>query len=111
MISGISKIIDLNSFQKTLKVIYIPEFFVTYISFLLPIFEIFLGIFLSIGILTRFISIVMFLLVVIFTIMISIQMIIGNSVECNCFGSLTKSKMDGLILYWFTVNWNFPYSK
>jgi len=81
IISGISKIIDLNSFQKTLKVIYIPEFFVSYISFLLPIFEIFLGIFLSIGILTRFISIVMFLLVVIFTIMISIQMIIGNSVE------------------------------
>ena len=91
-ISGLAKIFDIKIFSTILyQYNILPEIIIPYIAWILPIFEYVLGICLIFGILQNWILPILLLMSVAFFLLISFNLLIGNIIECGCFGNLVKT--------------------
>lgn len=95
LISGIFKIIDLDSFSMSLNEFnLIPESLLLYFSYALPIIEICLGIGILLKIKINFILQSALFLLVLFTSVIISKISEGADISCGCFGNFTEGKID-----------------
>ena len=92
--SGISKLLDINTFQNTLRVINILPQFTILVSYSLPIIEIILGTLFGMGIKIKYAGYILIFLITLFCFVMGIQIIKNEIVDCNCFGNIIKSKTD-----------------
>ena len=84
--SGIFKAIDPYSFSKVI-ILYkiIPEIVVPYAAIVVPYVELMVGSLLIIGFRIRSVSFISILLMIVFTIAITVNVIRGESFDCGCF--------------------------
>ncbi len=88
-VSGFSKLLNITDFLISLaKFTTIPGFLISYIAHILPILEAILGILLIGGILLKWTTRGIFILMLIFTIIVFLEYINGNIINCNCFVKL-----------------------
>lgn len=95
LISGFAKLTGLGSFVRTLESLnFLPVEFIPFLSLVVPIVEIILGIMLSGGILIHYTTRATLVLLIIFSTVIFTQIISGNATSCNCFGALFRGETD-----------------
>jgi peroxiredoxin/uncharacterized membrane protein YphA (DoxX/SURF4 family) len=93
-ISGISKIYSLGNFERNIKhFAIIPDIFAPIISYIIPITEILVGLFVIINFkIKRSIQIILYLLIL-FTAVIIIKLIEGGEGSCGCFGQIFQDNI------------------
>lgn len=95
IVSGVLKITGGSEFLNVLRgFTFLPGMIVPLIGAFLPFLEVGLGLMLVAGIYTRKTCYSILTLLFVFTLVILVQVLQGNSVECGCFGELWRSKMD-----------------
>jgi len=88
ILAGIGKLLDVQSFVATLQRFDIaPAALVPVLAVTLPMVETVLGIFLTLGVWTRFASASVSLLVLGFSIVAAINLLRGDFSDCGCFGA------------------------
>lgn len=99
IISGLLKLFSLNYFTEIVYSMHVlPIFFVPYFAILLPIIEYVLGAFLIFGLSVKLTAKCIILLLISFTIVISINLIKGNLIDCGCFGNILQEKIGWSLL-------------
>jgi putative oxidoreductase len=84
--SGIFKVIDLHAFGTVImKYNIIPEITVPYAAILLPFLELIVGLFLVTGFRIKTASLISMALMILFSVVISVNVIKGESFDCGCF--------------------------
>lgn len=85
--AGLAKVTDLDQSVIAVSAFRVlPDSLIDVVAYGLPIFEVLLGLLLLVGLMTRYASIVMGLLMLAFTIGIAQAWIRGFSIDCGCFG-------------------------
>jgi uncharacterized membrane protein YphA (DoxX/SURF4 family) len=110
LFSGIAKLFDLNSFTRSLDSFKLfPPDLIAVLSHAVPIVEGFLGTMLVGGIFTRYTSRAILGLLLLFSGIISVQILTGNTTSCNCFGRLFPGDTDTYALFRNTLLAFFSY--
>jgi putative oxidoreductase len=95
VVASIPKIADTTSFMKSIEVYGLfPYFIISITAIFLPWLELVVGVFLIFGILLRGSSLLSSVLFFTFSILITVTLLRGLSIDCGCFGS------DGASLSW-----------
>lgn len=95
LISSIAKFFEIREFSRVVQEFgYLPPALADIIAIVLPSIEFLVGFFLVIGLWTGLATGFAMGLMMIFVAVIIPHPIIGNEIECGCFGLLTQSKVD-----------------
>lgn len=99
LISGFSKIITVSEFAVTISLLTnLPHALALITAIVVAGFELLFGVCLTIGLLTRFSSAAITILLVLFLAVIVHSLIAEQNINCGCFGSWTEDKIDGVLL-------------
>ena len=91
IVAGAAKVGELATFEYQVEQYkLLPHFFTAPFAYALPFVEIFVGLYLLVGLLTRVASLAACFLLVLFLIAQTQAWARGLSVECGCFGALTR---------------------
>jgi putative oxidoreductase len=97
--SGCLKIMDINSFRTSLyKMIVINDVFIPYISIIIPLIEIILGLMILFNYRVATSSRILLYLLLMFTAIIVIKLYEGSDISCGCFGAFDNGKINFLTL-------------
>lgn len=110
--SGVTKIISLTEFEHAIKKFaLIPDLYAPILSYIIPIAELVIGIFLILKI--YLLGAVQFsiYLIIFFTSVVIVKVLEGGDLACGCFGALSSDNIDewtvirnlGLILWGFLI--------
>lgn len=95
LIAGILKSLDLDAFRKAIVALNIvPYQILEIIIYSIPIIEIITGCMLCIGLRTRAAAIAGGLLLITFAAVVFPSIVMGENVNCGCFGPLTEGTAD-----------------
>lgn len=90
--AGANKIITPVSFADSIASFeLLPNSFINLFAIALPLFEIFVGLFIIIGWRLRAASLALVLLCAVFSVALSLALVRGLEVDCGCFGASTPS--------------------
>ena len=99
LFSGALKIIDLENFSLAIeKFNLLDKIFIPYITYLIPITEIIMGVFLIFNFKTYHTSIFSMYMISFFTAIVTAKIFEGADINCQCFGNLSDGKID-----WSTI--------
>ena len=92
--SGFIKIIDAQSFSNSiLNYKLLPEFLINFLAIILPWVELITGLLLLFGIAVKENAFIINLLLAVFIIAITINIIRGLDINCGCFGTKSGTKI------------------
>jgi methylamine dehydrogenase accessory protein MauD len=98
VLAGITKLRNLAGFQKTIVDFGLPSRFGHPFSVAIPCFELLVAVSLITVPLARWPSVIAFLLLIVFTSAIAINLLLGRRPDCNCFGQLHSAPVSGKTL-------------
>jgi putative oxidoreductase len=99
ILSGVSKLVDLHGFAESIRGFeMLPGWLIWGATIAIPVIEVASGVLLVTGLCVRWSSGVVMGLLVIFIAAIVPNIVVGNEIDCGCFGPLTHDKVDGALL-------------
>jgi len=100
VISGLLKFTDLHSFAATIKSFdVVPDLLDSVLAVAISSLELISGLMLLVGLRTKFCSAAVGALLIVFIAAMIPSIVIGNEIDCGCFGPLSQSKVGVGLLF------------
>lgn len=95
LISGVSKLLPNSSFSDSLTQFMTPNI-VPLIAIIIPLYELLIAVMLISGYKSKVFLIIYFYTIILFTGVISVNLLLGNNDDCGCFGALIDNSQIGI---------------